>query len=151
MKQFILLMTLLAGLVACSSNEKKVEKMTTTYDPVVEQDAQVARVIGMIQANENLDQDKKTELIELVNEQDKKITAMKKEQSQLRAVLIDQLLAGSTGDNTATLATSKQLEELNKKNIKGLNDFIIQFRSISGENDAKNNDYMREVGSVHFL
>lgn len=145
---------LILGAVACSSREeepKEVENMAKAYDPILEQDAQVARVNSMIQANKNLDDEKKEKLIELVNEQSKKITEMRKEQSRLRAVLIDQLLESSGGSNSKTLATSKELENLSKKNIKGLNDFILKFRSISGETDLRQNNFMREVGGIHMI
>jgi type IV secretory pathway TraG/TraD family ATPase VirD4 len=152
MKHFFFFFILFVA-VACSSHEKpkKVDEMAKAYDPILEQNAQVARVITMIQQNKNLENEKKEKLVELVNEQDKKITEVRKEQSRLRAVLIDQLLQSADGSNSATMATSKELENLNKKNIKGLNDFILKFRAISGERDIRQNDFMREVGSVHLI
>jgi hypothetical protein len=154
MKHILLSLILLIGVAACSSKEKDknaVNKMAQQFEPVVDHDAQIARVKMMIQTDESLHENKKKQLIELVDQQSKKITEFKEEQSRLRAVLINQLLQGSDGALTSTVATTKELEKLNKKNIKGLNDFILKFRSISGERDARQNAFMREVGNIHML
>ena len=149
----LILILILLIVAACSSNEpkKEVRTMSQSYEPVVEQEAQVARVITMIQADKELDQKRKDELVKLVNEQSAKVTEAKQKQSQLRALLIDQLLQSSDGSNSLALATTKELEKLNKQNIKGLNDFILKFKGISGERDIRQNDMMMQAGSIHFL
>jgi apolipoprotein N-acyltransferase len=151
MKHSLLISILLLGLCACSSSSKKVDKMTKTYEPVLEQDAQVERITTMIRTDKKLTDEKKDKLVELVHEQSQKSIELRKKQSQLRAVLVDQLLKSSDGSNSASVSTSKELEKLNQANIKGLNDFILKFKSISGERDINQNDYMRELGSVHLI
>lgn len=152
MKHFSLILVLLV-VVACSSKEPKKEVQTAaqTYEPVVDQDAQVARLVGMIQADKDIEQERKDDLIKLVNEQSVKLTEAKKKQSQLRALLIDQLLKSSDGTNTQAMATTKELENLNKQNIRGLNDFILKFKSLSGQRDVEQTDLMMQAGSINFL
>lgn len=151
MKHLFSTFILLTFIVACSSNEKKVDKMAQSYDPILEKNAQVERVITMIKNDEGLNDQKKEELVALVKETSVKADEIKKEQSQLRALLINQLLESSDGSSSQVLATSKELEKLTKKNIKGLNDFIIKFKAISGERDIQQNQFMHEVGNIHML
>lgn len=148
MKHIILTLTILLGICACGSAEKP-QEMARAYDPILDRDDQLDRVITMIKDDKDLDNEKKNKLIELVNDQAQKTLELRMQQSQLRAVLIDQLLKGAAGSKSQTLATSKRLEKLNKKNIKELDDFIVKFRAISGERDK--DQLMREAGGVHML
>lgn len=150
MKNSISVLLFMIIFSSCSSSEK-VSKMSKEYEPVLEQDAQVQRVITMIKEDKDLKPDAKEELVELVEEQSKKITENRKKQSQLRAVLIDQLLQASDGSKSDVIATTKELEKLNKQNIKGMKDFVLKFQSLSGEKDIRQNDFMREVSNIHFL
>ena len=154
MKYFLISLVFFTILSACSSHEKEresVNKMAQSYDPITEREAQLQRVISMIRNDKELDEKRKDELVNLVNDKYKKSTKVIEEQGQLRALLVNQLLEGSHGKNTKVIQTTKRLEELHKKNIKELNDFIIKFRSISGERDLRQSEFMREVGEVHLL
>jgi hypothetical protein len=150
MKKTILTITLLICVVSCSSQEKPAE-LARAYDPIIDRNDQVERIITMIRNNNKIEEDKKNELIELVNVQAKRSDQIKMEQSQLRAVLIDQLLESADGSNSQTIATTKELEKIHKKNIKELNDFVLKFKAISGEQAIRQDSFMREVGNVHLI
>jgi hypothetical protein len=150
MKKTILALALLVGVVSCGSTEKPA-KLARAYDPIIDRNDQVERIITMIRNNKKIEEDKKNELIELVNVQAEKSDQIKMKQSQLRAVLIDQLLESSDGSNSQTIATTKELEKIHKKNIKELNDFVLKFKAISGEQTLRQDSFMREVGNVHLI
>ena len=150
MKLTILTFALLIAVVSCSSQEKPAE-LARAYEPIIDRNDQVERIITMIKNNKELDKDKKNELIELVNVQAKKSDQIKMQQSQLRALLINQLLESADGSNSQTIATTKELEKIHKKNIKELNDFILKFKAISGEQALRHDSFMREVGNVHLI
>jgi hypothetical protein len=150
MKKNILILAILIISASCSSSKKPAE-LARAYDPIIDRNDQVERVVAMIRENKKLDKNKKNDLIELVNAQAKKADEIKMKQSQLRAVLIDQLLESSDGSNSQTIATTKELEKIHKRNIKELNDFILKFKAISGEQDLRQDSFMREVGNVHLI
>jgi hypothetical protein len=150
MKFTILTLAMLIAFISCSSQENPAE-LARSYDPIIDRNDQVERIITMIKNNKGLDKDKKNGLIDLVNVQAKKSDHIKMQQSQLRAVLIDQLLQSADGSNSQTIATIKELEKIHKKNIKELNDFVLNFKAISGEQALRQDSFMREVGNVHLI
>ena len=95
MKKNILILALLLVSASCSSSKKPAE-LARAYDPIIDRNDQVERVVAMIRGNKKLDEKKKNDLIDLVNAQAKKADVIKMKQSQLRAVLIDQLLETPT-------------------------------------------------------
>lgn len=149
-----ILVTILSFVIigcATKRESKKIDEMAQKYDPILERDAQVNRLITMIKKDKKLDEKRKGQLVDLILETNEKSIKIRKEQSRLRALLVDQLLKSADGTNSKALATSKKLEALNKKNIKGLNSFILKFRSITGERDLMEMNYMRGLGEVHLL
>ena len=148
MKTFFLIFALMTTLAACSSN-KKVEQMSQSFEPILGKEAQIERIVKMISNDPKLNQEEKDQLITLLNQQVKISEEMKKEQSQLRALLIDQLLKSSNGSNSQTIATTRKLQKLYKKNIKELNHFVLKFKSITGQRDINHQDYMSEMAGLH--
>lgn len=73
MKHFILFALLIMGIISCST-KSDVKEMSKSFEPVLEQDAQVDRVISMIKKDKGLDEEKKKDLVKLINEQSVKIT-----------------------------------------------------------------------------
>jgi tryptophanyl-tRNA synthetase len=89
--------TQLIYLSGCSSS-KKVNEMAHTYEPILKEEEQVERMNAMIRNSSKLSGEKKDKLVQLVNQQVAKSQELRKEQSHLRAVLIDQLLRSISGE-----------------------------------------------------
>ena len=122
-----------------------------TYQPLIEKDAQIKRAVGMIEADPELTKDQKSELTKLVYAHSERSEEIKKKQSQIRAVLIEELLKSSHGKRSLSVTSAKELDKLNKQHIKNLDEFIWKFRRISGESDRNQETYMRQIAGHAFL
>lgn len=158
MKNIICLFLVLFALVSCSSKDKsakkasaKTEKLAKSYDPIIDVQEQRERIVGMIQNDEKLDNKKKKDLVQLVDSKTNMAIESIKKKSQLRAALIHELLQSSTGKTSNALAIEKEMERINKQNIKELDNFILEFKAISGERDIKQYDMMEGMATSHLM
>jgi PBP1b-binding outer membrane lipoprotein LpoB len=151
MKKIILILALIMNLYSCSSSDKELNALEASYEPILDTDSQVARIELMIKNDKKLDSKVKVQLITLIDDTSKEAIKRKKRQSQLRAVLIDQLLKSSDGSKSKVLTTSKELEKNHKESIKSLNDFILKFKAISGEQSHNQNEMMRDLATIHYI
>lgn len=114
-------------------------------------EAQKARIVGMIQNDTQLDSQKKQDLVNLVNKKTAMATDIIKKKSQLRAALVNELLYSSTGKTSNALAIEKEMDKLNKQSLKELDNFILEFKAISGERDIKQYEMMEGMATSHLM
>jgi hypothetical protein len=150
MKRLASLFIVFLMLSACSSS-KKIQEEAKAYVPVTDTAAQVQRAISMIKADKELSEEQKKELEKLVFVHTDKAEEIRKKQSQIRAMLIEELLKSSHGKKSLSITSAKALDKLNKEHINNLDDFIRKFRVISGEADRNQDIYMRQIAGHAFM
>lgn len=151
MKLLTFIPLILALLAAGCSSRKKVQEEAKAYRPVIEQGAQIKRAVAMIEADAELSTDQKKALVKLIYVHAERSEEIKRKQSQIRAVLIEELLKSSHGQKSLSVTSAKELDKLNKEHIKNLDKFIRRFRIISGEAERNQDSYMKQIAGHAFL
>lgn len=151
MNKFYLVLALFF-LAACSSQEvsdkKAVENEAETTFKDVTPASQYSRAVSMIEADQNLNDNQKKNLVKLIDDYSKKAQERKNLQSRYRAVLVNQMLSTDDKKNPKVDAAKEKLQELHQQNSKDLEKFIRDFKYEAGENARIHQPTMIEVIGV---
>lgn len=141
-----LLILFIYGMIAAScTTPKNVKKEAARFGPVLNADAQVERAVGMIKEDEKLSIQQKKELINLVEHYSYDAVKIRQKQSQVRALLISELLKSVDGHQSMALSTAKELDKLSRQDIKLLDKFFREFNRITGELDQEHQRSIQQM------
>jgi hypothetical protein len=144
----LVLMLLSVFVVSCASKEeanKVVEKEAKAATPTADPRTQYERAISMVQNNPDLKDDQKNKLVDVINTYATKNLEIRMNQSQYRAVLVNEMLNSGTKKNPKVDAAKKGLQKLNKDSSEELGKFIRDFKYYSGNTAANFQPAMKEV------
>jgi hypothetical protein len=136
MKFIILLILQLCLLVSCSSGQqakKDVQESAQTFNPNPDPQLQYNRAITMVEESPDLSDDQKVKLRDLIDDYAVKSKALRERQSQYRAVLIEEMLDRKDAFGEKSNVAKKNLEKINKDSTNNLEQFISEFKFITGE------------------
>lgn len=148
MPKFFFLLTLSLLFISCSSNkdiDAKMEKKAQAVAPTVDPRTQYARAISMVRSNKELKDDQKEKLVSVINKYSMKTWENRMKQSQLRAVLVSELLSTGSAKNPRVDQAKKSLQALDADNSKFLGKFIRDFKFYTGNTAQDFQPAMREV------
>lgn len=136
MNKFLVLMALVSILMGCSGHKNlknEVKADASAVAPVTDPRSQYERAITMIQSHTELDEKQKSQLVGVINKYALKANDIRKQQSQYRVVLVNEMLNSGTKRNPKVNLAQRRLQKLDRESTSNLGKFIRDFKFYSGE------------------
>lgn len=145
--KYSLMIVLSFFVMSCASQKakKEVKAEAASVTPTTNARIQYSRAVMMVEANPDLSEKQKDQLVGLINNYAEKAYANREKESQYRTVLLDEMLKNDEKNNLEIGAVRKDMMNLNKENSQNLENFVASFKAIVGKSAQNHQPELLEV------